>query len=301
MEVVRLTKETTYGTYASANPHQDIFLPVGNAMTVRVKPSFWRITDASRGNRNVRANVARKPVNGTLQTYLFPSQAAWFMDMATGLVGSDPCYDLPSFTIDHALYADGCLAVYKRYLGCKIGQFTLSADQTDQGCLVSVNAQIVGSTVAAITSTDLPAQALTAYPSEDPYLFFGLAGNLTVNTSRTDFQNVNLTVSNVTKAFMGEQQFSQKVRYFGRTVTFASKFLYKATTDRTAYEAGTKQAVSFSFTDGTNTLAIDLKGKNNIEGVEDDIPLDDFAMQSINLLALVDPTAGTDLSYTVTP
>jgi hypothetical protein len=304
MEVVRLTKETTYGTYAAGNPHQDIFLPVANAMSVRVKPSFWRITDASRGNRPVRANVARKPINGALQAYLFPTQAAWFMDIGTGLVGTDPCYDLPSFTIDHGLYVDGCAVIYKRYLGCKASQFRLSADQTEQGCLVSISMGIVGSTAAAITSTDLPAQALTSYPSEDPYLLFDLTegtGNLTIGSTQLDFQTIDLTVNNSTKAFMGAQRFAQRVRYFGRNISFASKVLHVDNTFRADYEAGTKKAVSFKFDDGVHTLTVNLQGKNNTEGVDDSTPFDDFPTQSISLTALVDPATGTDLSYTVTP
>jgi hypothetical protein len=300
MEVLRLVKEETYGVYDTTTPVQDeIFLPVGNAFTVRTNPTFWTVTDASRGNRLVRMNVARKPVGGTLQTYGFPSQMAFLLDFAAGLVGEDPCLDLPSFSADYAQYGAGCVPIRKRYLGNKFGGFTLRADSSDQGCILSVNADVVGSTVADIASGDLPELPLTSYPTDDPYIFFEVAGHLTIGGARTNFQSLEVSIANVTKSFMDENQFAQKVQYFGRTVTFNAKLLLKSDADRILYEAGTPQAVSIQFVKGSNTLTLDLQGMAKISSLADDVPLDDFATQTIGMTALVDPATGTDFSYTV--
>lgn len=300
MEVLRFVKEETYGLYDTTSPVQDeIFLPSSNAFTVRTNPTFWTVNDASFGNRPVRMNVARKMVGGSLQTFGFPSQMAFLLDFAAGLTGTAPCFDLPSFSADYAQYAAGCAPIRKRFLGCKFAGFTLRADNTDQGCLLSVNADVVGSTTADITSSDLPALPLTSYPADDPYLFFETAGHLTMGTSRTNFQSLEIGIENVTKSFMDENQFAQKVQWFGRRISFNVKLLHKSDADRILYEAGTAQAVSVQFVKGANSLTLNLQGKAKIGSLSDDTPMDDFPTQTIGITPLVDPATGTEFSFTV--
>lgn len=311
LQLVRLTQETTYNTFPGtpgAGTQQDIFLPVGNAMTVRAMPQFAMIRDAGQANRTIRKNIGRTAVSGSLQSLLFPSQTAYVLGLAAGIVGSAPCLDLPSFTIDNLQVLPVCASVYRRYTGCKVGQFTLSADQSEGGMYAIWKADIIGSTPLAITSTDFPTPALSAYPTDDPFEFFHIAGHVTIGGARTNIQSLQLTINNMTKSFPDENRFANNVGWFGRDVTLSLKLLYKSAADRLAYEAGTKQAVSVAFNNGTTTLTINMQGVCNMDSVEDDLPLDDYFTQTLTLSSLVDPasTAGpggsaTDFSFAVTP
>jgi hypothetical protein len=310
LQLVRLTKEVAYNTFPTSpagGTQQDIFLPVGNAMTVRAMPQFSEIRDAGQANRKIRKNIGRTAVSGSIQSLLFPTQAAYVLDLAAGITGVAPCLDLPSFSIDNLQVLPVCASVYRRYTGCKVGQFTITADQSEGGMYASWKADIMGSTPRTITSTDFPTPALSAFPADDPFEFFHIAGHVTIGGARTDIQSLQFTINNMTKSFPNEARYVSNVGWFGRDVGLSMKLLYKSNSDRQHYEQGDKQAVSIAFDTGVSTLTLNMQAVNNIDSVEDDLPLDDFFTQTLSLSALVDPasTAGpggsaTDFSFAVT-
>lgn len=304
LQAVRITQEVAYNTYPSSpatGTFTDIFLPVDDAMSVRPTPQFWQINDASQGNRPIRRNVGRTNITGTLQTYLFPSQAGLLMGLATTLTGTAPCLDLNSFTIDHAIFRDGnCAVDYRRYTGCKFGNVTLTADNTDQGCLLMFKGDVIASTPRVITVTDFPTPALSAYPADDPFLFYQTSSHFTIGTVRTNYQSLSLSVANVLKSFMDESIYVSSVDWFGRTTNLSAKLKYKAFTDRSNYEIGTKQAASVKFDNGTHSVLFDLGGQAIFDAVSDSLPLADYFTQSISMTSLVDPSLGTPTDLTVT-
>lgn len=303
LQITRITKEVTYGVTPSSpatGTQIDVFLPTANANTVLPRPSFWNIRDAAQGNRKVREDVGWTGISGDLQTYLFPSQAALFMGLAGTLIGSAPCQDLGSFTVDRLItLEDGaCGKIYARYVGCKFANFNISCDSSDQGCLTMIKGSIVGSRRVTISGSDFPVPVLSSYPSDDPYEFFHTSTHLTIGGVRSNYGSFSIGIANQVKALRDESRFAQIVRYFGRDVTFGAKLLYKAAADRDAYENGTKQAVSVEWDNGTNNLTVDLGGQCNIDNLDDDLPLDDYFWQNMSLSALVDPATGTDLTIT---
>ena len=310
LELTRFTKEVTYGVFPTApaaGTQFDLYLPTGDDMTVRVMPKFWMIRDAGQGNRLVKKNMGRKDVSGGIQTYLFPSQAPFMIGLGCGLVGTAPCYDLPSFTDDHMKYLDGtCLKIGKRYTGCKFTDFSLACSDSDTDPMVMIKGGIIGSVAADITITDFPNPNLSAYPADDPYLIYHTAehtGALTIGTTRHNYKNLTVDIKNVVKPFGGEMRFNQLVGWFGRDVTFSTTLLHAANADRAAYEAGTKQTVSVLWDNGTNTCKLDFGTNVNIDSVQDKHPLDDYFLQDLGFSSLLDPTTGppsTDMTVTTT-
>ena len=305
VQYVRLTQEVVYNAVPAlpaAGTQIDLFLPESNAMSIRPEAKFWEVRDSGVGNRLVRRNVGRTSVGGAISTYLFPSQTAYLLNLATNLGTAAPCYNLPSFTVDHLIYSDvaGCATTYRRYTGCKINKLALAADMSDNGCLWSAKLDIIGSTPRVITSTDFPAPPLSAYPTDDPYLFYQAAGYLSIGTTRTNFQSLSIDIDNVVKPFVDENIYVSSVDWFGRTIGLAAKLRYKGNADRATYEAGTKQAVSLELNNGTHTVIFGFGGQVIFDSVDDDIPLDGQMTQAIHLTSMMDSTLATPTDLTIT-
>lgn len=304
LQIVRFTKETTYNTFPTtpgAGTQQYFFIPVDDAVTILPEPQFFQIRDAGVGNRVIVQNVGRVNVGGDFQTYLFPSQMAYLKTLMD-LVGTAPCLDVASFAVDRGIYLEdgACGRADRRYTGCKLGALTLSSDSTAQGSLFMLKGSVVGSTPRAITDTDLPVPALSAYPADDPYLFFQTAGKLTIGSARTNYQSLSLSVGNVLQPFPDESKFYGRIGWFGRTVTLTAKLLYKSNADRLSYEAGTKMDASLAIDNGITTTTFDLGGNALITSLSDSLPLGDYFTQTIAITALMDRTLGTPTDFTIT-
>lgn len=306
LQILRVTKEEAFGVYDTSSPvQQHVFLNTSNAFTVRATPQYATIRDAGQGNRRVRMIPGRKAVGGTLATPLFPSQAGFFLGFAAGLVGTEPCFDLGSFTCDHGIYTDnGCASYFTRYLGCKFSDFTLSCDDSDTGFLTTISGTIVGSVATDITLTDYPDPLLSSYPSDQiPYEFYHTAegtGKLQIGTNRSDYYSLSVSIKNMLMGFGGESRTTQRVAFEGRDVSLSANLLLKSKADRTAYEDGTPQTVQLKFDDGAHTLLLDFGAKNIITGLTDDLPIGGKYTQAITLDSLMDPAVATDLTVTTT-
>lgn len=304
-QMVRITQEATYNVFntsATSGQKADIFLTSGDACTVQKTPQYVPLRDSGVGNRMIKRFPGRYTVGGGLKTPLFPSQALLLTSLAANLTGSAPCYDLPSFTLDRLFFLDdSCATVYQRTTGCKIDQFTLSADMSDGGFFLMADMQIMGSKYDdTITNTDFPTQSLSAYPLDDPYLFYNLAGNLTIDTVRTKFQSFTLSIDNILKSFPDETLYVGSVGWKGRDVTWSTKLLYQTQTDRRAWNTGGLHTVSATFNNGTHSVAFNLEASNSYTSVGDSMPLDDYYTQTLSGQSLMDQASGTDLAITVT-
>lgn len=304
LQMLRLTQEATYNVFnpSMTPPQLLIYLPMGDACTIQKTPGYIPIRDAGVGNRVIRRLLGRYVVGGSITTYLFPSQATLLTTWAATLIGSAPCLNLNSFTVDRVLFLDdSCETIYQRTTGCKIDKFDLSADATDSGFLLTCKMDIMGSIYNdAITITDFPTPSFTSYPVDNPYEFFNLAGNLTINGSRTNFESFNLSIDNILKPFSQETLNVGNIDWFGRDITWGCKTKYKSATDRQTWNAGTLFPVSAEFNNGTHTITFNLEASNSFSGVADSLPIDDYFTQMISGMALLDQTANTDLAITIT-
>jgi hypothetical protein len=310
LEKLRLTEEVTYGTYVTspaAGKQFNLYLPEGDAFSVRTVPEYWEIRDSGQGNRLVKKQVGRKPVSGSIQTYLFPSQTVFLLGLATRLDGTAPCFKLPSFSADHMTYLDEtCTKIGKRYVGLRMVNPSISCSDSGQGVLVMFKADVIGSLASDITITDYPNPTLSSYPEDDPYLIFHTAensGQLFIDDAREGYKKLDMNFANVVKPFGGEKRYNSRVGYFGRTCTFSTTLLQKSNVDRAAYEEGQKVSLKVVFDDGLgNTLTVDFGTNVSLDRVTDRRPLDDYFTQDLGFTALVDPTitTPTDLTVTVT-
>lgn len=304
LQMLRLTQETTYNTFQTSAPSNQqalIYLPMGDGCTIQKTPMYIPLRDAGQGNRMTRRLLGRYTVGGSIKTPLFPSQAALLLGWASTFVGTTPCLNLHSFTVDRVMFLDDtCTPIYQRTTGCKIDKFDLMADATDSGFLLNCSIDVMGSIYDdTITVTDFPTPSYTSYPVDNPYEFFHLAGNLTINAARTNFSSFSLSIDNILKSFAQETPNVGNIDYFGRDITWSSKVKYKSAADRQTWNTGALFPVSAEFNNGAHSVTFNLEASNSFTGVGDSMPIDDYFTQTISGQALLDQTANTDLAITI--
>lgn len=303
-QILQITRETTFGTYASGNPHTIIDLPVDNAYTMRPEPKFWDIVSMASDNNVVQTGTAETDVDGALQVYCRPAQAAVLVSMIDGVTTGN-CPDLPSFTIDHGIFIEdgNCAPKMRRYLGVKAdGGFDLI--NTGQGILLMLKLNLMGSTVAAITVSDFAIPTHSAYDYvETPFTMYMLDGSIEYGGADISqyVESISFAAGNILMPFRGASAFRNRVKYFGHRPTVTLKTLYWTQQQRIDYEANAAKALVLTFTDPAgDTLVLDFGNTNYLRQVGDDLKLGDFHRQTVQLKNTVDPATGTDMSITYT-
>jgi hypothetical protein len=263
---------------------------------MRRKPVEWMIRSAGGYNRRVQKGSAKYGLGGGLNMLVYDTQLA---GMAPALFATSANV-LKSATIDHALVMEdgGPTTVYQRYLGVMCPQVVIAAKEADQ--LMRLTLQLIGKATATITITDFAEPAATAYPSGNPYVFEH-AGAFTLATSRTEFEDITVTIRNILDAKFFRTATLSRIKYCGRDVDVSIKFPYIVTADRAAMEAQTAVAASCTFTNGTSSLAMQFNTKNYVADVTDALDMDKIYMQGIEMQNFFDASAGTpnDASFTV--
>lgn len=304
---IRLTKEQDFGVFRSTVVPGDqihIHLTKDNAFTMRKNPEIWMIQSAAFNGRKIRRGSQKAMVAGSLSTLLFPAQAAYIFDWAINLVGEDPdCQDLESVTIDEMITLEdlACTRVYRRYTGVKVGAIKMMANNSGQTVLVGVDLTLVGRDEAIISSSDFPNPSGSDYPDQDPYVFQDTTGTLIVGGVRTNYSSIGLDITNMITPRFDEFPLVTRIRWHNRDVTFSMSGLYKDQADRDAYLGIVPRAISFAFTDGTETAAFDLQSRNYLSSVADSLPLDGDYEQTLTFDSMYDVAANADITATVTP
>jgi hypothetical protein len=296
-EYLRWTPELTWGTFdATFATPAIIQLDQPNMFTMRKKPVEWMIRTAGSYNRRLQKGSSKYGIGGGLNMLVYGTQ---LVTMAPALFATSANV-LGSATIDHAIVMeDGSnTVVYQRYLGVMCQQVGIAAKESDQ--LMRLTLQLIGKATATITITDFAEPAVTAYPSAAPYVFEH-AGAFTLATSRSEFEDISITIKNVLDAKFFRTSTLSRIKYLGRDVDVSIKFPHITTADRAALEAQTAVAASCTFTNGGNSAAFQFNSKNYIAEVTDALDLDKIYLQSIAMQCFFDPTAGTpnDMSVTV--
>lgn len=303
-EILRITPETTYGVYASGNPHTIVDLNADDAFTMRAAPNFWEIASAGSDNLIVKTGTATTDIDGTLQMLGRPSQSALLASMIAGITGTN-CKKLPSSTIDHGIFIEdgGCTPVLRRYLGVIAdGSFSLT-NQTN-GVLMLWNLKLMAATVADIMLTDFPVPLFSAYDyAENPFQFQQATGAILYDSVDISpyVESLSFSSGNILTAFRGGQKYRTRIGYFGRRPTMTMGMLYYSTQFRVNFEANTPKPLNVTFTDADgNTLELEFGNTNFIRAVGDNLHLGDFHRESITFMNTLDPATGTDMSITYT-
>lgn len=308
-EFLRLTQETAFNVFPTTpgvGSQLIVSLPQSNSFTMQPKVDPYMIRSAGFNNRRVMTGSFTADLPGNIMTYIRPNQAAYLFGLASNLTGGN-CLDLASFTADNAwMLEDGsCSPEYRRFTGCKCN-LSFQLTNTGQGSLMLATMAIMAAGATPLTGsgsisvTDFPTPAAGDYPDNTrPYSFFDCAGGLTIGGARTDFMSLGFDFGNILKSFRGETKYPSRISWRGRDPKLTVKCLYKTLADRINYEAVTPVTVSVTFTEGPNSVALNLHGVNVISNIEDDRPIDDFFVQTLTIENLIDTTAGTDLTVTV--
>lgn len=296
-QYLRLTTESTWGTYNSGGNTVIVQIDQNNAFTMRAKPVRWTVRSAGSFNRRVQTGSSKTGVAGNLNMLLYGSQAAYLMPW----IVANSSNVLGSMTADHVVIMDdaGNTAVERRYTGVMVQQAQITANEQDQ--LMRLQLDLIAQQPGAVTLAD---PAVTTYPSDPPYTFEMASGSFTLATSRTEFENFQLTIKNYLDARFFESQYLTMCKYCGRDVHWQSKLKYKITTDRTDLEAVTAVTANITFTvpsPSTHSIEWNFNTQNFFDSVEDDLALDKVHLQNLSLQSYFDTTASTpnDLAVSV--
>jgi hypothetical protein len=285
-----LYAESTWGTFASGGATLFPRLYQGDSFTMRPMPLRQVIRTADAGNRRIQVVSARTQVQGTLNTLLYPTQAAYW---ATALTPTGTPAVLPSYSIE---YFDSVRV--QRYLGCRVSKFTLTSTSDQDYLSMSVDfiGQILDST---FTTFAQPAQSV--YPVEVPYEHAESRANILLGGSAvTAYKSAVVTITNYLAPQFDESATINSLTYCGRDLDFAIVPQYVATTYRTDFEAQTPLTwvLEWIRVAGTHNFTITCEASDYISGITDQLPLDNIGYQSLDNQVFFDKTATTDFAVT---
>jgi hypothetical protein len=293
------TGGTNYGTFNAAPSGGQVIYPTlagPNSFTPRTTPARNVIRTADAGNRRRQVVAAFSSIEGTLNTILYPTEAAYWITAATALTndaGGHPC--LPSYS---ALYWDSTQAW--KLLGGRIRSLTITASAQQDYVTLSVN-WIFQRRDATFTTFAQPAES--NYPTIVPYQYVETAGNVTVGGAAiTKYRTLNLTFNNVLAPTRDENAYISDAVYCGRDLDFTFGPQYVTTSYRGAFEAQTPLTwiISWVRASPAHSLIINAKTNTYYSNVDDDLPLDGPAYQTVTGQVFFDPANSVDFSTVVT-
>jgi hypothetical protein len=286
---VRLTKEATFGTFdASAIAANIVWarLHSNNGCTIRSTPQRQVIRSADGLNRRRQVVASRKVVAGNLNTLWYPTQSAFFLGAALTLTSND----LASYTID---FWD-TIQVH-RFLGCKLTNLHIAG--TAQADYIPLTTSWVGQSKSTATLAD---PGVTVFPTEIPYTHIESKGLLSIGGTVTKYSALGVTVKNMLDCPFDEDQWVSNCTFAGRDIDLDVRLQYAAATLRTAFDAQSALTVSAAWARAAGlTSTIDLKTKDYVANVADDLALDKVGYQQIGIQCFYDQSATTDASFTV--
>lgn len=284
---LRMTSESTYGTYNAGGTATWFRLVGNNAFTPRSVPQRSVIRSADSGNRRRQQVANRKVIVGNLNTAFYPTQAAAILGATLTLTSND----LASYTLD---FYDSVQVM--RFLGAKVSALTLNSNAQQDW----VSAQIAF-VIQSKGTTTLAAPTDSNFPTEVPYQHYESKGQFTLSAAAiTKYSDVSLTVNNVLKGTWDEDQWITSLYYCGRDVDLTYNPQYLVSTMRTNYEGQSALTYSLAWVRAAGlTTTIDMKTKAYIGSLQDDLPLDGPGYQRVNGEIFYDSAATTDVAFTV--
>jgi hypothetical protein len=317
----RAIKESSYGT-AKTSPTAgvdtaDIRLAGANRLTLNPVITQRKIAFgggwAAEGYRKSDQEV----VTGPLEMELCYSQAKLFLDAGITRINpgqtlpwvtTEPAGDLASLTFYRGEMRNDQSVKRTRYRGVKVhgGKLSSSADSGLVMLKLDLQAQKYDGNIRESTSdpdiTAFPAPADNAFPT-DAALYSDSAGTISVGGSPLAYvTSFDFSWTNVMDPLFFNSPFITSDPLRGRSATLTLGALYTATPNwRSLYQALTTEAVTFSFTNGTSTIAITMNGQNTIDSVSDDFAPGKQYMQSLVIANRYDPSVSQGIGFTFTP
>ncbi len=221
---------------------------------------------------------------------------------------TEPAGDLTSVACYHAITRSDGTIKRRVYLGTKVDGWDI--DVSEDGTIATLSMDLSASTPQGNqfdsstdpNSTTFPAP--TDSPNQmpvNPYLFIHASGGLTVGSARSTFQSIKISSKNQLARRFWANRFVNLMRFVGRSTTLEAVNFYAASPDdRTAYEGLTNETTSFTLSNGTHSIAINMNAASVISRFEDQLPLNDLYTQTMTITNQWDPTAGSDLALTFT-
>lgn len=290
-------------------------LSESNAMTMRPKPITVKVPRGGGQATMAYTKSSKTECVGTLKLVLCYSQAAFLLGWATTpinagqtspYVTTEPPGDLASMSLYHAIARSDGTIKRRVYLGTKCEGWSIANSSDSQLAILTLNIRAStpqGNQFDSSTdpnSTIFPAPADTAFPT-DPLLFDDLAGGVSIASSRTQFDMLNLESKHAMDPKFFESRYMSVHRFWGRATTLAIANYYKPTPDdRTTYEGVTVGAVSATWNNGTHTVVAQLNAQNVYTAADDDLGIDKCYMESMSMDNQWDASAATDVGFTVT-
>ena len=304
-EALKITTEASFGVFnsgATSGQKATLTLNGGNQFTMRPVPNRYTIRDAGGRNRTRMVGTEQIGLAGTLTTPLHPSQAGLILGHCFTPTGTPE--DLTSFTIDHRFQSADSSGtfLYKRYLGCKVAKASLSASNEGEGTKFMLSLDIVGSTPATITSSDF-APVIGDLATDLPYTFQDSSGLVSIGSARTQYRDLEITVTNVLDVLFDENQYANRIKFCGRDGMFSFTQRLNNNNDRSPLEAVTAQTVTIALNNGTVATTFNFGAKSIFSSVTDDLPLGREFYQKKTLMSIFDPAlsggSGNDFTITV--
>ena len=293
-----------------------IRLDGANAFTMRPRPVVVAVpygggmaTDAFRvaDKMECKGRLVCKLYAGALSQFLLqwaaqPINAAQTSPWTT----TEPAGDLVSVSCYHAVTRSDGSVKRRVYLGTKVDGWSIEV--SEDGTIATLSMDLSASTPQGNqfdsstdpTATTFPAPTDPQLPT-NPYVFMHASGNLTVGTSRTQFQSVKISCKNQVARRFWAYRFVNLMRFVGRSTTLEAVNSYAPTPDdRTSYEGLTTETSSFALNNGTHSITINMNTASVITRFEDQLPLNDLFTQTMTITNQWDCTAGSDLTMSFT-
>ncbi len=202
--------------------------------------------------------------------------------------------DVPSVTID---YFDSTRI--QGYLGAKMQNLAMASAATQD--YITLNLGWIAQRIDS-TFTVFPQPADSVFPAEVPYEHVESGGNVTVGGSiASKYSALNLSIANVLVGTWDELPYISNLYYCGRDAGFSFVPQYLSAGFRADFEAQTPLECSLIWARSSpvSSITVDVKSKNYIGSISDQIPLAAPSYQTINIESFFDGSAATDMAITV--
>ena len=318
-EFLWLVKESAYGT-TKVTPTAGVdsmYIRLAGANRYKMRPMPTRrkiIFGGGLSNRGYAVSDQLK-VEGGLELELCYSQAKMLLDWSVTKINgaqtipwttTEPIADLASCTVYHATARND--GTYKRlkYLGTKVHSAKLASSPStgltmlSLGLMAQKHVGNVPDASADPVAAEFAVPADTAFPV-DAVLFNQLTCNAAA-TPLTFVQGAELSIGNdMDPRYFAGSQFISFDRFRGRTSTANLDLLLTATPNwRTKLESITSEALTFSWTNGTNTILVDYLNNNLIDGVNDDLSPGKVYNVSVSYESQYSTSSSGDVVFTFT-
>lgn len=289
-------QEDTYGTFpATIDPTKTLTFEIigDDQWKIRRTALTADVRTAHKGNRRARRVSHRHTVQGSLTTWLYPSQTQHILDWAL----QDQSWSCQTFNT----------IVQEQFLGIKVRKITLSAAADQQEGEVKCVLDLVGQTQGTAVSSGWAKPADNLYPYEDAWALTDTPGHLEFGTSagnvRTRYKDFSLEITNILDATFDETPYIRTCTYAGRDVTLSFTPQFLNHDDLDAFLAQSTVVAKLGFQKGTGgtakTLTFDFKTLNKIDRFDYTLPLASRSYSPITMGNFVDNPNTDDFTYTV--